>query len=72
MNPATRQFCHPDFAVLTQYERYRAERDIFPAEYAAYTDLLKRGHIVKNFYPKAGHVGGSIVTIIKFRPDPAQ
>lgn len=65
--PAKRDSCRADFAILTQYERYRAERSAFPAEYAAYRDYVARGKIVARFVPRAGEIGGRIVTIVDFR-----
>lgn len=62
--------CHVDFAILTQYDRYRKERDLFPTEYAAYRALLATGSIVASFGPLKGEVGGPVVTIVDLRPKP--
>lgn len=62
-----RSSCATDFAILTQYERYRAERDRFPEQYAAYADLLAKGTVVARFAPEAGRRGGPAVTIIAFK-----
>lgn len=66
MAPRRRADCRLDFAILTQYDRYRRERAAFPAEYAAYRDLIARGRIVASFDPQPGHVGGRNVTILAF------
>jgi hypothetical protein len=67
MPPARAGSCRTNYAILTQYDRYRAERDVFPAEYANYECLLARGQIVATFMPKAGEVGGPVVRIVRFR-----
>ncbi|MBB4857434.1 hypothetical protein HNO88_000741 [Novosphingobium chloroacetimidivorans] len=66
MNPGMRGTCGVDWAVLTQYGRYRAERATFPREYAAYADLLSRGTVVASFAPEPGRSGGPPVTIVRF------
>lgn len=65
--PAKRDTCRADFAILTQYERYKAERTAFPEEYAAYRDYVARGKTVARFVPRPGQSGGRIVTIVDFR-----
>ena len=67
MAPDRRSDCHADFAILTQFDRYSAERDRFPAEYAAYRALLAHGSIVANFWPATGRVGGPVVRIVDLR-----
>ena len=66
MNPARRETCTMQWAVLTQYDRYRAERADFPRQYAAYADLLQRGKVVATIAPRAGQGGGPVVRIVKF------
>lgn len=66
MAPSMRASCRADFAILTQYDRYRRERHVFPAEYAAYRDLLSHARIVATFAPAPGKRGGRIVTIVAF------
>ena len=63
---ALRAGCRADFAILAQYDRYRQERTIFPAEYAAYASLLATGTVVATFSPADGRIGGPVVTIIDF------
>jgi hypothetical protein len=70
LNPARRHTCGMDWAVLTQYDRYRAERDTFPREYAAYADLLKRGTVLATFAPVEGEMGGPIVRVVRFHEKP--
>ncbi|QGP79714.1 glycosyltransferase family 39 protein [Sphingobium sp. CAP-1] len=66
MAPDRRASCRADFAILTQYDRYRQERRAFPVEYAAYRDLIDRGRIVAHFAPAQGKIGGRVVTIVAF------
>lgn len=64
--PAMRQTCRTDYALITQYDRYAAERAAFPAEYAAYGELLGRGRVVATFMPAPGRVGGPVVRVVRF------
>jgi hypothetical protein len=64
--PGKRGSCRMDYAILTQYDRYRVENAAFPAEYAAYRELLNRGEIIATFAPEDGHAGGPIVRIVHF------
>jgi hypothetical protein len=64
--PTKRDSCRADYAILTQYDRYRQEKGAFPAEYAAYRDLIAQGRIVARFVPDTGVSGGRIVTIVAF------
>ena len=70
--PAARATCRADFAILTQYERYKAERGIFPDEYEAYRQLISTGRVVDEIDPVPGKSGGPIVTIVAFDRLPAQ
>ncbi len=65
MPAGKRAECRFDYAVLAHYDRYRHERTSFPAEYAAYRELLGRGRIVATFAPAPGRVGGPTVRIVK-------
>ncbi|MCC6940751.1 MAG: hypothetical protein IT551_03960 [Novosphingobium sp.] len=69
-NPATRETCRSDYALLTQYDRYAAERDRFPKEYQAYRALLAQGQIVATFRPEKGRIGGPIIRVVRFRQVP--
>ncbi|MBV1690029.1 glycosyltransferase family 39 protein [Novosphingobium sp. G106] len=64
--PAMRETCRADYAILTQYDRYAAERTAFPEQYAAYREMLSRGQIVATFSPEYGKVGGPVTRIIRF------
>lgn len=56
--PDKRGTCRADYAIITQYDRYAAERGTFPEEYAAYRALLGRGRIVATFATVPGRIGG--------------
>jgi len=64
--PGTAATCRIDYAILTQYDRYAAERSRFPAEYAAYRRLLARGRIVATISPLPGFSSGPRVRIVAF------
>ncbi len=66
VSPKMRDTCRADYAILTQYDRYAADREHFPAEYSAYRDLLARGVPVATFIPEDGRIGGPVVRIIRF------
>jgi hypothetical protein len=62
--------CNSDYAVLTHYLRYKAEKDRFPQEYANYQRLLANSEVVAEFYPEEG-ISGFRPTIIVRRLGPA-
>lgn len=64
--PGKRETCRADYAILTQYDRYRAEQQTFPAQYANYQWLLSHGKIVATFRPKPGQSGGPVVRVVHF------
>lgn len=73
LDPAKAGTCKADWAILTQYDRYAAERGRFPREYASYARLLAQGEIVATISPEPGRIGGPIVRIIRLnrkRPAP--
>ena len=67
MAPARRSDCNADFAIIANYDRYRAERDLFPDEYAAYRALFATGSVAATLNPVPGQVGGPIVRIVDLR-----
>ena len=50
--------CKADFAVLTEFARYHAERAAFPKQDAQYSALLSSGRVVARFPAIRGKVGG--------------
>ena len=67
LEPSKRDTCKADFAILTQYGRYREEKSLFPDQYGAYEALVASGKIVAVIKPVKGQVGGPEVTIVSFR-----
>jgi hypothetical protein len=68
MPPTAADACHPDYAILTQYDRYAAERGDFPAEYQSYRRLIARGTIVATIAPVPGQSAGPVIRILRFAP----
>lgn len=64
--PDRRSTCDADYAILSQYDRYRAEQSEFPAEFEAYRQLLARGQIVATFVPQQGVTSGRIIRVVRF------
>jgi hypothetical protein len=62
-----RPTCAADWAILTQADRYAAESERFPAEWAAYRDLINSGVTEAVFAPRPGENGGPVVRIVHFR-----
>lgn len=58
--------CRANFAIVSQYDRYAAERGRFPKEAAQYEALMRHGKTLAVFRPKPGSVGGPIVHVIGF------
>jgi hypothetical protein len=69
MPASQRGSCRTDFAILTQYDRYKAEAGSFPQEYDGYVRLVSQGRVVASFSPIAGQSSGPIVRIVDFRRD---
>jgi hypothetical protein len=59
--------CHADYAVLTQYDRYAAERSDFPQEYQAYRDLLVGSQQMAVFAPAPGISFGPVSRVVRLR-----
>ncbi len=60
-----RRTCQANYAILTQFDRYAAEKARFPAEYASYAQIIQSGRIVATFSPVTGVAGGPIVRIVR-------
>ena len=58
--------CRVDYAILTQADRYAAERNTFRAEDAAYRSFIAQGRTLAIFAPRAGETGGPVVRIVAF------
>jgi hypothetical protein len=68
---AKRAGCRADYAILTQYDRYAAERAAFPEEYAAYRALLATGRVVATYPVVPGRIGGWTTHVVAFDRPPA-
>lgn len=62
-----RASCNADYMLLTEYERYAAERDTYPKQFAAYRALISRGTIRARFAPIDGKIGGRSVVVLGTR-----
>jgi hypothetical protein len=62
--------CRADYAILTQFDRYEAEKSDFPQEDAAYRRLVAQGRVVASFFPQRGVSAGPIVRIVQFSRSP--
>lgn len=66
--PASRRSaCTPDYLILMELERYRAERDRFPQQWAAYAGLLERADVATVIRPQPGISVGPVITILRRR-----
>ena len=66
MAPGKVASCQVDYAIVSQYDRYAAERRRFPKETAQYEGLLDRGETLAIFRPVSGRTGGPVVRIVRF------
>ncbi len=57
--------CRADYAIITQYDRYAAERSDFPSEYQAYRDLLSGSQQLAMFAPQPGVSFGPVTRVVR-------
>lgn len=70
IDPARLNTCRADYAILSDYDRYRAEASFYPDELALYARFLKGGRLLATFAPAPGASTGPVVRIYGFdRPD---
>lgn len=60
--------CRGDYAILTYYDLYLAERDSYPKQVSTYRQLIGRGATVAVFRPVPGSAGGPTTRIVALRP----
>jgi hypothetical protein len=60
--------CRADYAIITQYDRYAAERADFAAEYQAYRDLLSGSQQLAVFAPQPGVSFGPVTRVVRLAP----
>lgn len=58
--------CRADYAILSDYDRYRAEAPFYREELRLYADYLHGGRLLATFRPAAGQSTGPVVRIIGF------
>jgi hypothetical protein len=63
IDPSALGACPADFAILTDYDRYRADAAHYPGELGVYRQLMRGGVEEAVFRPVPGSVGGPIVRI---------
>jgi hypothetical protein len=56
--------CRADYAILTYFDLYVAERGAYPEQMHRYSTLLEGGRTVALFKPEAGRTGGPVVRIV--------
>ncbi|HEX6218667.1 MAG TPA: glycosyltransferase family 39 protein [Sphingomicrobium sp.] len=66
--PAHLDSCRADFAILSYYDLYLAERSRYPQQLATYAALLGNGRTVALFRPKRGEIGGPVIRIVAMQP----
>ena len=60
--------CRADYAILSYYDLYLAERSRYPQQLATYRALLGDGRTLALFRPKKGRVGGPVIRIVAIQP----
>jgi 4-amino-4-deoxy-L-arabinose transferase-like glycosyltransferase len=68
VSPAHLDSCRADYAFLSYYDLYLAERTRYSQQLATYNRLLGSGRTVALFRPRTGEVGGPIIRIVAIRP----
>jgi hypothetical protein len=66
IDPSTLAECRADFAILSDFDRYRAEAQFYEAELRVYRKYIEGGRQVAYFAPSPGRSGGPIVRIYRF------
>ncbi len=68
MAAARRESCRADYMILMEMERYRNERQRFPAQYAAYAALLNDMDVQVVFRPQPGKRAGPVMIVLAAKP----
>ncbi len=68
IDPAKLSGCRADFAILSDFDRYRAEASFYGEELKIYYRYIQGGKQVAHFAPAAGISGGPVVRIFRFAP----
>ncbi|MFC4291166.1 ArnT family glycosyltransferase [Sphingorhabdus arenilitoris] len=65
VKPTKLDSCVSDYAILTNYARYRDNQALYRSEYRNYRALIEKGEVVKHILPKNGVRGGPEIFIVK-------
>ncbi|SFR81753.1 ArnT family glycosyltransferase [Sphingomonas jatrophae] len=65
INPARLESCRADFAIFTDYDRYRGEGARYAAEISRYEALAAGGRLLLTVRPAPGLVGGPTVRVVR-------
>lgn len=68
--PARIDACWADYAIISHYDRYRAEPARYPAEIANYGLFFRNGTLLQSFAAQPGVSGGPVVHIVKLNREP--
>lgn len=60
--------CRADYAILSYYDLYLAERSRYPQQLATYQALLGHGQTLALFRPRKGEIGGPVIRIVAIQP----
>jgi hypothetical protein len=65
VDAAKRATCRADYAILTHYDVYRAQPELFGAELGSYQQWLRHGRVVAVFRPVPGKRGGPVTYVVR-------
>jgi hypothetical protein len=64
VSQSTVSTCKANYAILTYFDLYAAEKDAFPQQVQRYEQILQGGRTVALFKPEAGRAGGPVVRVV--------
>lgn len=57
--------CAADYAIFSHYDRYAAERAVYPRETARYEAAIRAGRLIHTIRPRPGQIGGPTIRIVR-------
>ncbi len=66
IDPGRLETCRAEYAILSDYDRYRAEAPFYREELGIYAAFLHGGRLLKTIRPVAGQSTGPVVRIVGF------
>ncbi len=66
IDPSKLPTCRADYAILSDFDRYRAEASFYGDELKIYNRYIQGGRQVAHFAPASGKSGGPVVRIFRF------